>query len=150
MKNNKKIKAVTGTAFIFFCCCLSGCSVSFCGLQVGGKKEMAFSCTEEVVEEKGVSQAADSEEKPLQIRASEDESPVSATSQGTDSEGKVNLNSAGVDELMTLNGIGESRAKAIIEYRTRNGPFSQIEDIMQVSGIKEGVFSKIQDQIVVH
>ena len=51
---------------------------------------------------------------------------------------------------MTLNGVGETRAKAIVEYRTQNGPFTKEEDIMQIPGIKEGIYSKIQDQIVVH
>lgn len=66
---------------------------------------------------------------------------------GTD--GRVNINSAGMEELMTLNGIGETRAKAIVEYRTQNGRFTKAEDIMQVPGIKEGIFSKIQNQIAV-
>lgn len=54
-----------------------------------------------------------------------------------------------MEELVTLKGIGESRAKAIVEYRMQQGPFTCIEDLMQVTGIKEGVFSKIKDQIVV-
>lgn len=61
----------------------------------------------------------------------------------------MNINSAGVEELMTLNGIGETRAKAIVEYRTQNGTFTKAEDIMQVPGIKEGIYSKIQSQIAV-
>ena len=50
---------------------------------------------------------------------------------------------------MTLNGIGETRAKAIIEHRTRNGPFTKEEEIMQIPGIKEGIYTKVQDQITV-
>ena len=50
---------------------------------------------------------------------------------------------------MTLNGIGETRAAAIIKFREQNGPFVSIEEIMLIPGIKEGIFSKIQDQIVV-
>ncbi len=46
----------------------------------------------------------------------------------------VNINTASQKELMTLNGIGEAKAKAIIEYRTKNR-FKKIEDIMQVKGI---------------
>lgn len=64
--------------------------------------------------------------------------------------GKVNLNTATVEELCTLSGIGEARAKAIISYRTDNGPFITIEDIMNVSGIKEASFSKIKDDICVN
>ena len=50
---------------------------------------------------------------------------------------------------MTLNGIGETRAKAIIEYRSEKGSFTKAEDIMQIPGIKEGIYRKIQDQIIV-
>ena len=50
--------------------------------------------------------------------------------------GKVNLNTATEAELMTLSGVGQSKAKAIIDYRTQNGPFGSVEDIMQVPGIK--------------
>ena len=56
---------------------------------------------------------------------------------------------AGLEELMTLKGVGESRARAIIEYREQQGAFETPEDIMNISGIKEGVFSKIKDQIAV-
>ena len=53
----------------------------------------------------------------------------------SDSSGLVNINTATVEELCTLSGIGESRANAIITYREQNGPFQSIEDIMKVSGI---------------
>lgn len=63
--------------------------------------------------------------------------------------GKVNINTADEDELMTLSGIGESRAKAIIAYREENGKFESIEDIMKIDGIKEKMFEKIRDSITV-
>ncbi len=63
--------------------------------------------------------------------------------------GKVNLNTASREELMTLSGIGESRADAIIRYREMYGGFKAIEDVMNVSGIKEGAFEKIKDSITV-
>ncbi len=62
---------------------------------------------------------------------------------------KVNINTASADELMTLRGIGEVRAKDIIAYRDEHGAFARIEDIMNVSGIKETVFQKIKDDITV-
>lgn len=65
------------------------------------------------------------------------------------SDGKVNLNKASKEELMTLSGIGEAKAEAIIRYREENGSFRTIEDIMEIEGIKEGVFRKIEDQITV-
>ena len=67
---------------------------------------------------------------------------------GTDANsGKVNLNQASKEELMTLTGIGEAKAVAIIAYREANGRFQKIEDLMNITGIKEGVFDKIQSQI---
>lgn len=61
---------------------------------------------------------------------------------------KININSASKEELMTLSGIGESKAAQILSYREENGRFKKIEDIMNISGIKEGVFAKIKDRIV--
>lgn len=66
-----------------------------------------------------------------------------------DQSGKVNLNTALKEELMTLSGIGESKAAQILSYREENGAFQKIEDIMNISGIKEGIFNRIKNQIVV-
>lgn len=63
------------------------------------------------------------------------------------SDGKVNLNTADKEELMTLTGIGETRAEAILAYREENGKFHSPEDIMNVQGIKEGIYEKIKEQI---
>lgn len=62
-------------------------------------------------------------------------------------DGRVNLNTASRQELMTLTGIGEVRADAIIRYRENEGGFCSIEDLKKVEGIKDGVFEKIKDQI---
>lgn len=64
-------------------------------------------------------------------------------------DGRVNINTADETQLQTLSGIGQARARAIIEYREKNGDFSAIEEIMEVEGIKEGIFEKIKDEIVV-
>ncbi|MBQ8804830.1 MAG: helix-hairpin-helix domain-containing protein [Tyzzerella sp.] len=69
-----------------------------------------------------------------------------AESQAED-DGKVNLNTAAKEELMTLPGVGEAKALSIISYREEQGGFKTIEDIMQISGIKEGLFNKIKDYI---
>lgn len=63
--------------------------------------------------------------------------------------GLVNINSADLAELMTLTGIGESRAQSIITYRTEHGLFSDVKDIMNVTGIKDGIYQKIKDNITV-
>jgi len=67
----------------------------------------------------------------------------------SEESGKININKAAKEELMTLPGVGESRAESIIKYREEQGAFQSIEDIMQVSGIKEGLFEKIKDLITV-
>ncbi|MCR4782111.1 MAG: helix-hairpin-helix domain-containing protein [Lachnospiraceae bacterium] len=64
-------------------------------------------------------------------------------------DGKLNLNKASKEELMGLPGIGESKAVSIIKYREEKGRFKKSEDLMKISGIKEGVYKKIQDLIKV-
>ena len=63
--------------------------------------------------------------------------------------GKININTASKEELMTLNGIGESKANDIIKYRETNGNFETIEDIKKITGIGDNVFAKIQEDITV-
>ena len=74
---------------------------------------------------------------------------LSGKVEGKESGAKVNINTAGKEELMTLKGIGETRAQAIITYREGHGPFQRIEDIMLVPGIKEGAFQKIKEEITI-
>lgn len=63
------------------------------------------------------------------------------------SEGTVDVNTAGLEELMTLPGIGEVRAQAILDYRAEHGPFRCPEDLIQVKGIGGGILSGILEQI---
>ena len=63
--------------------------------------------------------------------------------------GLVKVNTSCLEELMTLSGIGESRADAIIAYREANGPFGSIEEIMNIEGIKGKMFEKIRGSIEV-
>ena len=65
------------------------------------------------------------------------------------SDGKVDLNRADKALLMTLEGIGETRAEAILAYREKQGRFSTIEELMQVEGIKEKTYEKLKNQITV-
>lgn len=64
-------------------------------------------------------------------------------------DGKVDLNAAGKEELMSLSGIGEARAEAILRYREQKGRFTSVEELKEVEGIKEGVFGKVKDRIKV-
>lgn len=68
---------------------------------------------------------------------------------GRDDMKLVNINTAGVDELDTLPGIGEAKARDIIAYREKHGRFARIEDIMKVPGIKQNRFESIRDFITV-
>lgn len=61
----------------------------------------------------------------------------------------VNINSATLEELKTLNGIGDAKANGIIEYREKNGGFTAIDQIKEVDGIGEKMFEKIKDKIEV-
>lgn len=65
------------------------------------------------------------------------------------SNNKININTATLDELLTLKGIGQSKAEAIIKYREENGNFNTIEDIQKVSGLGGTIYSKIKDYITV-
>ena len=60
---------------------------------------------------------------------------------------KININTADLTLLMTLNGIGEVKAQAIIDYRMKHGPFKTIEEIMKVKGIGLKTYEKIKDYI---
>lgn len=77
---------------------------------------------------------------------------LNSNKSSNDSKGQnsiININTATLDELTTLDGIGESKAKSIIEYRTKNGPFKNIQEIMNVSGIGESAYNKIKERIEV-
>ncbi len=65
-------------------------------------------------------------------------------------DGKININTASEAELCNIPGIGSTRAAAIVAYRQESGGFQRIEDIMNVSGIKEGTYNKIKDKIKVY
>lgn len=80
-----------------------------------------------------------SEEDAEQLEQSDKES----------ASGLVNINTADEEKLTTLPGIGTSKAKCIIAYRESKGKFQTIEELMQIEGIKEGVFNKVKDMITV-
>lgn len=81
----------------------------------------------------------------------ENDNEISSTTNAEESNTNnnlVNINTASIDVLMTLNGIGESKANAIIEYRNKT-KFNTIDEIKNVSGIGESAFEKIKDYITV-
>ena len=67
---------------------------------------------------------------------------------GTPDSGQVNVNTATTDELMALPGIGPSKARAIIEYRSQK-PFKTPEDLLRVRGIGKGIFKEIRELVAV-
>ncbi|MDD2981246.1 MAG: helix-hairpin-helix domain-containing protein [Hespellia sp.] len=79
----------------------------------------------------------------------QDASSGQAAAGSQSDSGKVNINTAPEEQLMTIPGVGQSRAASIIAYREQKGAFAAIEDIMNVEGIKEGLFNKMKDTITV-
>ncbi len=71
------------------------------------------------------------------------------TGQAGQTPGKININTASKEELMSLRGVGAARAEDIIRYREEQGKFGSIEDIMNIPGIKNAAFEKIKDNISV-
>ncbi len=67
----------------------------------------------------------------------------------TEPDGKININTATMEELMTLTGIGKAKAESILAYRQKCGKFATIEEIKNIDGIKDAVFRKISDKITV-
>ena len=122
------------------CCNLAEEIVDGCQIYIMTKTE---SCADGQTEKKaGIQTSPDSDMQTTDRNVRSNSAPALEN-------GLVNLNTADVAALMTLPGIGESRAKAIISYREQHGAFAKIEDIMKISGIKQAAFSKIKDKITV-
>jgi len=68
---------------------------------------------------------------------------------GAEDNEKININTATIEELATLQGIGEKKAKSIVEHRENAGFFATIEDLKDVKGVGDKIFNKIKDQIAV-
>ena len=122
------------------CCNLAEEIVDGCQIYIMTKSE---SCADGQTEKKaGIQTSPDGDMQTTDRNVRSNSAPALEN-------GLVNLNTADVAALMTLPGIGESRAKAIISYREQQGAFTKIEDIMKISGIKQAAFSKIKDKITV-
>ncbi len=86
---------------------------------------------------------------PTVEEAQEPAQPAVSGGSAVSGDGKVNLNTAGIEELCTLTGIGEARAQAIVDYREQNGGFQSIEELMNIDGIKEKTFEKLKEEVTV-
>ena len=75
--------------------------------------------------------------------------PAVGASSGTEASLLIDINTAGHEELMQIPGVGDAKASAIEAYRSEHGRFEKPEDLMQISGIKQGTFDKIKDYIKV-
>ena len=81
--------------------------------------------------------------------ASKEERNESSDKAQSQSDGKINLNTATLDDLMTLPGRGEKRAESILKLREEKGSFQTVEELLDAEGIKEGIFDQIKDFVKV-
>lgn len=88
------------------------------------------------------------ENRDISSSVNKENSNKNGNSNSSDSKKLISINSGTLEELMTLSGVGESKAKAIIEYRNKK-KFETIEEIKEVSGIGDALFEKIKDNITV-
>ena len=96
-----------------------------------------------------ISLCTDDKESSIIVTPSDDNNVNSTTEEEKQENSLININTASKEELMSLSGIGESKALSIIEYRNNNGSFKCIEDIKNISGIGDALFEKIKDSITV-
>ncbi|MGN0297573.1 MAG: helix-hairpin-helix domain-containing protein [Lachnospiraceae bacterium] len=111
--------------------------------------EAAGGMTEEAAEEAVNLANLLSDGQQIQIPSKESASLTAAKEQQSASDGMVHLNSATKEQLMQISGIGESKAEAILQYREEHGSFQSIEELKNVSGIGDSLFSKIQMYVTV-
>ena len=96
-----------------------------------------------------VTQAQTVEDGQMIKILTKEEATAIETEEVSEEDGRIDINQASAEELMTLPGIGKAKADSIISYRKKCGEFSSIEEIMQVQGIKEGLFNGMKDSIKV-
>ena len=100
----------------------------------------------------GLDEEADADAVNLAMEVKDGEQiriPYIGETLGIAEEKIVDINKAGVEELCTIPGIGEARATAIIEYRESSGGFTEIEELKNISGIKDATFNKIKPYVCV-
>ena len=111
--------------------------------------QQLYILTQEEMERQGLDPAEMAKASDGQMNGSAGTGQNTGMTAQVQQDNRININTADEAQLITLTGIGATRAQAIIAYREENGPFAAIEDIMNVQGIKEGTFAKIKDEIVV-
>ncbi len=100
-------------------------------------------------EKEGIEQEACLSQNGIQNDACIKDSTDDTSSSSVVISGKISLNTATLDELMTLPGIGEAKAQSIIEYREEVGAFQNIEELKEVSGIGDAIFDQIKENITI-
>ncbi len=111
------------------------------------KEETVCSSSTADIKDCASSTIVESNELPTTSSPSDSSSETPKTETPTNT--KININTASLNELMNISGIGESKAQAIIEYRNTNGLFKSIEDIKNVSGIGDALYEKIKNSITI-
>ena len=136
-----KIKLIKNTVIALVCVgsCAAGAVKYASDRKVNIEDHIAFYKAEEL----GEAKPADS--VVTEIRNTEKTTENAEEPQTPD--GKIHLNTATKEELMSISGIGATKADAILQYRNSYGSFKCIEEIMEVKGIGEGTFNKIKDQL---
>lgn len=95
----------------------------------------------------GVTVHAKTDTLNLATKLSDGSLIIIAREQNTNVKNKISINTASLNELMSLPGIGEAKARSIISYRNENGSFIILEDLMNVTGISENIFEQIKESI---
>ena len=136
--------------WVYVCGCVQNPGVYFLenGARIFEAIELAGGLSENAASEYLNMASLAEDGQQIYVPAQEDVIEQGLSGPDQDADGRININTATLEELMTLPGIGQAKAAAIIAYREQN-TFMTIEDIMNVSGIKESSFQKIKEYIKV-
>ncbi|MDL2300816.1 helix-hairpin-helix domain-containing protein [Lachnospiraceae bacterium OttesenSCG-928-D06] len=150
--NAKKTDVIEETQLIYIYVCGAVMRPGVVALPYGSRAEEAVNAAggfSKEADETYINLAAQVSDGEKLLIPTMEEALEAAIEDHNKSLGLVNINQADIALLCTLSGIGESRAMDIIAYREENGNFKTIEEIMNVTGIKENTFKKIRDKITI-